>query len=420
MANTKISALTPGTPAVSSDILPIDRSGVNYSLTVSDLSTAAATQANSTVATNLTTNASPNLSLKANYWTGAASAADTWTIGSSLAAGTNGVSVLSFSHSGSTGRSKIYIPAATYLSTLEDAAALTLDNDFNNGGGFQLNFVSQGTLSVGAITGYYNNYLNIGVSPQGYPVCLTSNFVGQTGNACASIGNVSSFTATSGTITGLDVGGALGYRGLTFAPTSGTAAFVGLSIAPTINQTSTSSGSYTALKIAPVETSLKGSSNKLIDCYAGSAGTTEIWSVDNAGTETSYTANGAQWVCGSNSELLTLSTGGLTTDTVGNLLPANSIIESVVVRVTTTITNTTNWAVGDGTTSGRFASANGTLTAGTTTVGLNHWSGAVTTLAAGPSQSSASKVRITCTGSNPGAGAVRITVFYRTFVAPSS
>jgi hypothetical protein len=37
MANTKISALTAGAPALASDLLPIDRSGANYSLMVSDV-----------------------------------------------------------------------------------------------------------------------------------------------------------------------------------------------------------------------------------------------------------------------------------------------------------------------------------------------------------------------------------------------
>ena len=37
MANTKISALTPGTPAQSTDVLPIDRAGANFSLTASDI-----------------------------------------------------------------------------------------------------------------------------------------------------------------------------------------------------------------------------------------------------------------------------------------------------------------------------------------------------------------------------------------------
>lgn len=148
--------------------------------------------------------------------------------------------------------------------------------------------------------------------------------------------------------------------------------------------------------------------------------TTKVREFDPAtGSATLLTANGAQWVQGQNSELLTLSTSGATTDTTANLLPANSIIEAVVCRVTTTITTATDWSVGDGTTAARFSSANATLVAGTTSVGLNHQKGAVTTDAAGPTQVSAAKVRITTTGT-PGAGAIRITVFYRSFVAPTS
>lgn len=128
----------------------------------------------------------------------------------------------------------------------------------------------------------------------------------------------------------------------------------------------------------------------------------------------------AKVIYGYASELLTLNTGGLTTDTSANLLPAGAIIDAVVTRITTTITTATNWAVGDPTTAARFSAANATKTAGTTQVGIDHWSGAVTTLAAGPSQAAAAKVRITCTGSNPGAGVVRITVFYHQFVAPAS
>lgn len=130
--------------------------------------------------------------------------------------------------------------------------------------------------------------------------------------------------------------------------------------------------------------------------------------------------NGQALTINSASELLTLSTGGLTTDTSANLLPAGAIILSVTCRVTTTITTTTNWAVGDPTTAARFSAANATLTAGTTSIGLDHLSGAVATLAAGPTQAAAAKVRITCTGANPGAGAIRITVHYILLGAPSS
>jgi len=75
------------------------------------LTLGALTQNNNTVATVSTTNASPLHTLSANYWTGSASAQDLWTIGSSLAAGTNGASTLSIVHAGSTGLAAVSVPA---------------------------------------------------------------------------------------------------------------------------------------------------------------------------------------------------------------------------------------------------------------------------------------------------------------------
>jgi hypothetical protein len=121
---------------------------------------------------------------------------------------------------------------------------------------------------------------------------------------------------------------------------------------------------------------------------------------------------------GSVAENLTLSTGGTTTDTAANLLPADSYIESVTARVTTTVATATSWQLGDATTAGRFTAAQSgaQLTAGATVVGLVHCD---VTGAGGPRQTAAAKVRITTVGT-PSAGALRITSYYRTFVAPTS
>jgi hypothetical protein len=119
------------------------------------------------------------------------------------------------------------------------------------------------------------------------------------------------------------------------------------------------------------------------------------------------------------SESMTLSTSGATTDSAANLLPANSIIEAVVARITTTITTATDWKLGDGTTAGRFTAANATLTAGTTDYGFVHRTTGVASATTGMVQVAAAKLRITTTGT-PGAGVVRVTVFYRPFVAPTS
>lgn len=126
--------------------------------------------------------------------------------------------------------------------------------------------------------------------------------------------------------------------------------------------------------------------------------------------------NGGSVVEGWASELLTLSTGGATTDTSANLLPANSVILSVTGYVQTTITTATDWKLGDATIAGRFAGANATMTAGATSVGLVHVDQTGTS---GPKQTAAAKVRVTTTGT-PGAGKIRIVVFYRTFVASTS
>lgn len=130
-------------------------------------------------------------------------------------------------------------------------------------------------------------------------------------------------------------------------------------------------------------------------------------------------ANGAQLVPYQDSELITLSTGGATTDSTGNLLHANSIIDAVVCRVTTTITTSVTWQISDPTTAGRFSATSAVMTAGATIVGLAHMFGVVNTTAAGPTQAADAKLRITLNAA-PGAGAVRCTVFGRTFVAPTS
>lgn len=134
------------------------------------------------------------------------------------------------------------------------------------------------------------------------------------------------------------------------------------------------------------------------------------------GTTQIVAPNGASVAWGYRSELLPLSTGGTTTDTSGFILPANSIIESVTGYVQTTITTATDWKLGDSTVAGRFTTANSTMTVGATSVGLVHVDQTGTS---GPKQTSASKVRVTTTGT-PGAGAIRIVVFYRTYAASSS
>lgn len=130
-------------------------------------------------------------------------------------------------------------------------------------------------------------------------------------------------------------------------------------------------------------------------------------------------ANAAQWKEVQLSEEITLDTGAAFTDSAGNLLPANSIIESVVVRVTESITTAANWSLGDATQAARFLAATTNLALGDTEVGLAHKDPTVASADLGPVQSAAAKLRITL-NANPGAGKLRVTVFAKTFVPPTS
>jgi hypothetical protein len=63
-----------------------------------------------TAATSGANQASPTYKIQGNYWTGSASAADTWTVQDVLGSGSNPTSTLTFSHAGSTGASRLSAP----------------------------------------------------------------------------------------------------------------------------------------------------------------------------------------------------------------------------------------------------------------------------------------------------------------------
>lgn len=129
-------------------------------------------------------------------------------------------------------------------------------------------------------------------------------------------------------------------------------------------------------------------------------------------------ANGETWTCGSATEILSVSTSA-TTDTTASLLPANSSISSVVCRVLQAIPTAATFSVGDATTAARFSSGVA-VAAGTTAVGITQV-GSTGVAASTPIQTAAAKVRIT-PNVQPGTstGQLRITVFFETFVAPTS
>jgi hypothetical protein len=119
--------------------------------------------------------------------------------------------------------------------------------------------------------------------------------------------------------------------------------------------------------------------------------------------------------CESNFGITALNVGGTTTNTAQSCLPANSIIDAVVYRVTTSITKAASFTIGDSTTAARFCSTQSSLTEGTTGICFVQ---ADQTGAAGPRQVAGTTVRVT-TNANPGAGAIRLIVYFHTWTPPT-
>ena len=272
---------------------------------------------NTTAGTNTTTNASPLLELAANYNSGTSgspvSSQDTWSLGTSLAAGPNGISTLTVAHSGSTGAPQISLPTPLSfgVSSPQIIGPSGASVGVSIGGNAGLPFVVATTgASSDIMRGYQGGTFQGSITSQS-----TSGSFGlysQPTAGTAELGNVGSPSAThvnplvslghggttwattgAGPYVGVNIGATVALGGsnslhLNWAPTAGSGNFYALQIAPTVNQTSSASGSYTGLRIAVTETALLGTANKLIDLYAGSAGTTEVFAVDNTGKVANY------------------------------------------------------------------------------------------------------------------------------------
>lgn len=144
--------------------------------------------------------------------------------------------------------------------------------------------------------------------------------------------------------------------------------------------------------------------------------------VTNHGRDRIYDGFGGYWEKGYKTELIPLETagsGGISTLSEGDLLPANAIIEAVTGRITTTFVGAVDWSLGDDHSPTRFCNAQEALVAGSTVVGLNHVDQGVSSPVIGAWQETAAKVAVT-TSDSPEAGVIRVTVFYSRFVAPTS
>lgn len=101
---------------------------------------------------------------------------------------------------------------------------------------------------------------------------------------------------------------------------------------------------------------------------------------------------------------VTLNTGALTTTTTTKV-PTNFLSAGASALVKTTITTSTNWAVGISGSTSAFCTANATLTAGTNCIAnMNSPASVGTTF-------STTALLFTVTGANPGAGAIKARVW---------
>ncbi len=255
------------------------------------------TWANTTAATSSVNQSSPILNLNGTYWTGAASATDSWTIQDSVANGTNGTSTLLFSHSGSTGNATLAVPAGGGVNSggitfgaAGNGGGIT-GNGSNvamycaaSGGSFRMSFA--GTEQA-RLTGN-NPGINLNTIQNSAPVILATNqYLTNTSGAAiqfSSTGmNNSGVAGGAGTMVGMS-------GTFTWAPTSGTTKFIGFNLNPTINQTGTNTGDYTALQVNVVETALTGTNKLLLDLQAGASGGTSEFAINNTGVVTKYAA----------------------------------------------------------------------------------------------------------------------------------
>ena len=123
--------------------------------------------------------------------------------------------------------------------------------------------------------------------------------------------------------------------------------------------------------------------------------------------------NSTTAACEANYGVTTLATKSTTTNTGLDCLPANAIIDAVVYRITATITMAASFTIGDASSANRFCATQSKLTAGTTGICIAQ-SGSSAAI-----QNSASPVRVTA-NADPGAGAIRLIVYYHTWTPPAS
>jgi hypothetical protein len=132
-------------------------------------------------------------------------------------------------------------------------------------------------LTLGAASGSIEPVINLLAAASGTD--KGTSITAFNNSSLAFTGN-SSNTATTGSVYGYNFA-------RTFAPASGTPSNTLMLLSPTFNWGGApAAGSYTALKIAAVETAVPTGTNYLINALAGASGTTSMFSVTSTGAAT--------------------------------------------------------------------------------------------------------------------------------------
>ena len=240
-----------------------------YGTTFNQTSPVNWTWANTTPATSSTVGNAPVLTTGGTYWNGSASAAETLTSTLTTGTGANGEVIQEWNLSGSTGS-----PSA--ISILYEFAG---NSSTASSSHVQL---LAGSVYVGA----QNNPSYLGLW-SGNSV----EVLGQIGNQYTGSGPIvavghdrNNINPTSGTTVGIALGnGTSDQGGLNFDPSSGSAKLVAVNVSPTINQTGTANGDYTALQVNVTETSATGTNKLLEDLQTGGTSEFRVTDAGNVG-----------------------------------------------------------------------------------------------------------------------------------------
>ena len=277
-------------------------SNAGFSTTFNQTSQVNWTWANTTAATSLVNVSSPILTLNGSYWTGSASATDSWTITSHVNNGTNGSSYLVFAHTGTGGNAALQVPSGAL-----GGGSASWGVGFNTSVGFASSGSTigiQGSSSNTILAGYNSANAQSWTITAGAPnakiatvptngTWAISGSVTTVQTAAVTLGNKSNMTLTSANQIGVSVGNGSGTATdgtLVWQPASGTGGFTALLVSPYLNTAGT--GLYTGILLQAVEASTQTSSltagNKFLDLQGGAAGTTSRFTIANTGTISNY------------------------------------------------------------------------------------------------------------------------------------